>query len=167
MSKNNDKEPAPIERWLAPVVAGSIVALVSTIIQLYLQPMVTLRTQMRLSHLEQKREAYLKAGDLVNRVWLAMEWQYGAIKVKPSIVAPNISEANECAMLLYLVSDDPSIPQMFTRLMNGLQTSNSIHVTDRYAFLNALRKDLYGESTSIITNYDALPYIFDPSTISQ
>lgn len=161
MQDKKETHPPAFERWFAPITAGVVVAAITSITQLVIQPTVSLHTEQNISHLNQKRDAYVKAGGLVNRMWLAIDWQYGDQKLKATQPKPSAVELNDCVMLLFMVADDPAIPKMFTDMMFNTRSEFKLQLGDRLTLFNAMRKDLYGEEIHNLPDLKGMPYLFD------
>jgi hypothetical protein len=128
--------------------------------QYYMQPRIMEKQSIRTMRVEQKREVYLQAVSLVNRLWASSFWA-SASHVDNTYNPrsyPSVDEVNDCTAKLLIVSDSTNIPFAFSSLFSLSTTNGALKSEDRLPFFQMLRQDLYGDSINVLSN---VPFYFE------
>lgn len=130
--------------------SGIVVAVITLLAQLWLQPTIIERQLRKTEQLTAKKEAYVQAMTLVNQLWSAITWVRGDSKWFNAGLAPDVNLINECHARLLLVTGDPRLPDTFLDMFDKAYAKDGrLRGNDRVLFVNRLRQDLYGEPLNL------------------
>lgn len=143
-----------VEWFLAPIMVGLVVLLG----QYWLQPKITEKEQIKTQKIQEKKEVYIEAAILINQLWSSINWSGKS----GGGVEPIPERVNNCAARLLLVSETKEVPVAFLSLFQKSTVNNALKSEDRIAFLNLLRKDMYGSEISDLDLMTELPLLIKP-----
>lgn len=146
--------------WI-PVTTAVMTAVLSGAILLLLQWLVTPRIELNKTIQQEqwktKRDAFLKAIELIDRQLESTRWRGPDMKdyVPDYSKAPTQDEKNEQLRLLLLLSHNPQIWRMFVDVFD-----KGISPTVRATYISLLREELFGSTAKI--DPDQVPYFLHP-----
>ena len=153
-SNSNEKSKKNIaELFIAPVITGIVISLLSFVVQYYL-------TQKQLdntTYYNERNETYLESLNLINQYYQTLT----IVSTDSSIVQfHKYDEVNLVYDKLLMLGVDKKIPMSF---MNFFTNRTKLSPANKAKFINLISHDLYGKSVNV--PYDSIAVTVDPSKL--